>query len=517
MNIVILHCHFERGGVTQVVENHLRFLRQCSEVHNIYLVSGNRISGLSSDSLESATHVCIESMDYDSILNPSGSIEERSAALANQIVEALAAHEVTAADAVLHWHNHSLGKNVAAPSTITKLAAQDWRLLLQVHDFAEDNRPGNYSAIIDACRADSPKNVDDFLYPASDSIHYASLTQADLQVFSQLGMKSSRTHCLPNSVTAAGTDAMQREEALAGLRQTLQLPTDARWCVYPVRGIRRKNVGELLLLSRWLPENTYTGITLRPTTPVETRSYDRWRELATAVAPHAVFDVGHREEISFAQNLAACDYVLSTSVAEGFGIVFLEPWLSGRSVIARGLPTVAKDFQAAGIRFPLLYDSLLIPGDQEWIDSCVRETRVANEQAWASVPADFRPELSWHSGEEGTIDFALLTPKRQTEVLQRLADDSGFERDARQANAELCAKLAQDPDAGIVKKNAQRVRDFYSPDAQGKTLLTAYRSVFASSSGGQLPAVRIATASAIDCVSAMRPLFPCRTEEFSDV
>jgi hypothetical protein len=113
---------------------------------------------------------------------------------------------------------------------------------------------------------------------------------------------------------------------------------------------------------------------------VETRSYERWRELAHSVAPQAVFDVGHREDISFSQNLAASDYVLSTSVAEGFGMVFLEPWLSGRSVIARSLPTVAEDFLAAGIDFPLLYDSILIPGNREWIHSCIHESQNANDR-----------------------------------------------------------------------------------------------------------------------------------------
>ena len=36
--IVILHCHFERGGVTQVVENHVSALRETGQFERIVLV-----------------------------------------------------------------------------------------------------------------------------------------------------------------------------------------------------------------------------------------------------------------------------------------------------------------------------------------------------------------------------------------------------------------------------------------------------------------------------------------------
>ena len=65
MIVVILHCHYERGGVTQVVENHVRALLQTQQFERIVLASGQRISGLSEEILKNIEWVGLEGFDYD--------------------------------------------------------------------------------------------------------------------------------------------------------------------------------------------------------------------------------------------------------------------------------------------------------------------------------------------------------------------------------------------------------------------------------------------------------------------
>ncbi|MGB7342775.1 MAG: hypothetical protein WBD20_01050 [Pirellulaceae bacterium] len=519
MHIVILHCHFQRGGVTQVVENQVRFLAGCDQVDSVTLISGDRRDGLSTQTVAACQHIVIEEMEYDSLLLAADHLAKRAGALAKNISESLATLAISPDQSVLHWHNHSLGKNVAAPAAITILSNAGWRFLLQVHDFAEDNRPQNYAHVISSCTATSPQEVDAFLYPAALQTHYAALTQADLGVFAAMGIAQRQTHCLPNSVTKLADEATDRDEALYKVRQAFDLPDDARWCLYPVRGIRRKNVGEFLLLSRWLSENTFAGISLRPTTRIEALSYDRWKEVATKVAPRALFDAGQTSEVTFVQNIAATDFVISTSVAEGFGMVFLEPWLSQRNVIARQLPTVTTDFRENGIEFPLLYESIAIPGDRDWIQQCWAESCQASVQAWSRVPAGFRPSTTVNIDSSITaesIDFAMLTPTRQVNTLERLANDHGFELATQQLNAELCTQLRSQPDESLIARNAKRIGEIYSMDHQGANLVDAYQAVLRSPID---PTQSIAGRSrlAIDCVSAIRPMYPCRTEEFADV
>ena len=43
--------------------------------------------------------------------------------------------------------------------------------------------------------------------------------------------------------------------------------------------------------------------------------------------------------LEFFENLAAADAVATTSLAEGFGMVFLEAWLAGRPLVGRDLPS----------------------------------------------------------------------------------------------------------------------------------------------------------------------------------
>ena len=139
MDIVILHCHFERGGVTQVVENHVRSLTDVSGVNRIFLVSGDE-----------------EDFDYDPESLPVASAEDRSAVLASRLDGELVGAGIRPDASILHWHNHSLGKNTAAPGVIRRLASAGWRFLLQIHDFAEDYRPENYRRLIDATTASTP-------------------------------------------------------------------------------------------------------------------------------------------------------------------------------------------------------------------------------------------------------------------------------------------------------------------------------------------------------------------------
>ena len=50
--------------------------------------------------------------------------------------------------------------------------------------------------------------------------------------------------------------------------------------------------------------------------------------------------------------------IVSTSVAEGFGLGFLEPWVFGKSLCGRNLPEITGDFSQHGVRLDNLYDRL---------------------------------------------------------------------------------------------------------------------------------------------------------------
>ena len=510
---MILHCHFERGGVTQVVENHVAAL-QASGVGQIVLVSGPRVSGLSRATREATTSVVVDDFDYDPELLEGRNTQQRSAAILSQLEPRLVELGIDREQAVLHWHNHSLGKNTAAPALIAQLSDHGWRLLLQVHDFAEDNRPENYLRLIRETGAKESAELDRYLYPIANQIHYATLTRGDADVLAALGVAAHHTHVMPNSVVSPDSRALSREEALGRVRRSMKLPSDARWCLYPVRGIRRKNVGEFVLLCRWLGENRYGGITLCPETQVEKRSYLRWREIATDVAPRAVFDAAHHPDISFADNICAADYIVSTSVAEGFGMAYLEPWLAGRAVIARRLSSVMGDFEETGVQLPSLYDGIPIPGDPNWLRQCNDEIDQAHSEAWHDVPKPFRPTLSAAQERADSIDFARLTPKRQVEVLYRMNTDEGFDTEVRARSRDLLKLLTSEPDADLIDHNRDVIGREYSLSRQSDQLMRVYRTMVEDSKITSVTTPdQVGAAAAL--VSQSRPFFSCRTETFA--
>lgn len=533
MNVVILHCHFERGGVTQVVENHVAGIIDAEENATIWLGSGPRQSGLSPSTRDATRQFVVDDFDYDPPGLPAGSARHRAEAIGRRLTVRLREAGCRPEDTVIHWHNHSLGKNTAAPEVIRRLADDGWRLLLQIHDFAEDQRPENYAALITASGAADRMSLERYLYPDAANVHYATLTRADSGVLGEVGIPDARSHRLPNSVAlppsssaddsgvshATGSETERREAALDRVRRCLGLPVSASWCLYPVRGIRRKNVGEFLLLTRWLPPERYGGLTLRPTTPVEARSYERWRRVAKTLAPRAVFDAAHDPDLDYATNLAASEVILSTSVAEGFGMAFLEPWLAGRGVVARRIATATDDFLEAGMWFDSLYESIPVPGSVDRLRTVREETRLAEQAAWRDVPESFRPSPTRSAGDDendpptgDTIDFAELLPVRQIETLERMSRDVGFEAEMRSRSAPLLDRLTGEFSTEITSRNRSVIESVYSTRRQGERLWDVYQAVLGSATGRSESDRREATGGALDAVQRVHPYFPCRTE-----
>ncbi len=56
--------------------------------------------------------------------------------------------------------------------------------------------------------------------------------------------------------------------------------------------------------------------------------------------------------------LTAAHALVTTSVAEGFGLAFLEPWLANRPLFGRKLPEVTEGNKKAGVNLASLYTRL---------------------------------------------------------------------------------------------------------------------------------------------------------------
>lgn len=491
MNIVFAHYHLNAGGVTQVIVNQLRALAQLRDAarpRRVGVLYGGRHEGWPPkvwEEIETGSMVPFEEvlmplplLDYD----PLAQVREEQ--LANEVEQTLTANGFAAVDTVLHIHNHSLGKNASWAGAITLLVQRGYRVLLQIHDFVEDFRPANYRYLARAWNTNNPHQLALKQYPQGSAIHYAVLTERDRQLLAKAGVADEHLHTLPNPVGEfVGLKAY--EEVAPRVRGELGIPTDATLVLYPVRGIRRKNLGELMLFAAVSSPNTWHAVTLAPENPLELPSFERWRLLADELDIRCLFDTCGAGPSPFLDALAAADTLITTSVAEGFGMVYLEAWIAGKPLVGRDLPGITSEFKAAGLEFQGLYQALYVPLSLFDNRADLAETlQVAYE--WASdsygvrlaggdeIAAEIDKLLS-----ADRIDFALLPSRFQEHVIRAAAKDPAQIRQLLiESNPGLDWLLnGVNEDAAVVENNAAVVRSKYSLYTISKHLSEAYEAI----------------------------------------
>lgn len=521
MDVAILHYHLNRGGVTRVIENHVRALdRLPTPPDRIMIVYGGRDADwnetLASDVAVPVERVVLPELEYDDHRKASQQTASRQRAaptLRDALSQLLRSRGCSTTNTVIHVHNHGLGKNAELPSAVIDLAQDGWRFLLQIHDFAEDLRPTNYRAIVgEQGRGEAAK-----LYPLADQIHFSVLNSADRLRLQSANLPEARLHSLPNAVSATGDDGEVDLEAVrCVLQEQFGVPRSHRYVLYPVRGIRRKNIGELLLWAALSAETTF-AVTLEPLNPAERSSFDNWSRIGRELKLPVAFGVG--KSLGLAENLAAADTVITTSVAEGFGLVFLEASLAERPLVGRDLPGVTDDFRAAGLHFPTLAAEMLVPS--AWLDVHSLKQQSLSRLYELAEAYDVPPQAEYWNRElerilgGDAIDFGRLDSQQQAAVVRRVASESQAQRVMRELNpvvASLQEPLEQtDRLDATIKANNEAIRRSYSMHCIGEKLAEIYRQVLAAELSDVTTEMQIAE-SVLHGFLHPQQLFPIRLE-----
>ncbi len=333
MTAAIVHYHLRPGGVTRVIREASRGLSAAGIRHAI-------LSGTPPENADLPSAV-VEGLDYlPGTPCPNPETLEKSARRAAERL-------LGESPSVWHFHNPFLGKNTSVPNLVHRLAEAGERLVLHVHDLAEDGRPSNYRLLPDKER----------IHPLSPRIHYAFLNRRDRDRFVAAGLLAEHAHILPNPLPGNPPSAPGYP------------PGQPPLLFYPVRGIRRKNLGEILLLAALSPLGTRFAIASAPDNPQWRAIHDDWRDFATEHSLPVEFAVAGRlppaagQTPGFTNWLTSATHLATTSVMEGFGYVFLDSIALQKPLIGRSIPHLTNDHRDHGIRFPSLYDQILIPAE----------------------------------------------------------------------------------------------------------------------------------------------------------
>jgi glycosyltransferase involved in cell wall biosynthesis len=430
--VTIMHHHLHPGGVTRIIESQVQSLRNNYPELKIRVLCGhsNNPERFDHYDVEVLVH---EEVDYLYHENPTHQD-------VNQAVNRLYAYlkNILEPGEIVHVHNLNLGKNPLVTYTLYQLARDGQPILNHAHDFAED-RPQNMAFLRFILQNRLNADPHEIMYPAHfDHYHFSVINTFDRERLLNMGFPPQRVSYLPNPVTEPDNKALpERDECRKKIVETLQLSSSQKIVTYPVRVIRRKNIGELILLSELFRGSATFLVTLAPKNPVELEHYQQWRAFCRENQLDNIhFEVG--ELIAFPELVKGSDFCITTSIREGFGMAYMEPWLYRTPVVGRDIEYITQDFLQTGISFPGLYQQIWMPHAKK--------------------------------------DFKDLEIQEQMYEILRVTREKDARENILLANQAL-SQIFREVEPQTIDDNIQRIIQHYSLDQYGKKIMAVYQKL----------------------------------------
>jgi glycosyltransferase involved in cell wall biosynthesis len=436
--VAVIHYHLRPGGVTRVIE---RAVDSLNDQVDVLVLSGEAPAP---NDLLTPISEPFQPLEYNS--NPAPADAKKRCKDLRFTARNLLGRDPD----IWHIHNHALGKNSFTPQLVRHLADAGCRLLLQPHDFAEDGRSRNYRLLTNELQ----EKLNRILYPTADHIWYAPINYRDKSFLEASGIPN--VYELPNAVTA-------HESKPAGA------PT--KTIVYPARAIRRKNLGEFLLWSLLAPEGYRFQSTLAPQNPVWRNVYDSWVQFADELNLPVELDAGRTHD--FPELIQNAEALMTTSIQEGFGLAFLEPWLEGKALIGRKLPEITTDFEEEGLDLSMLYNKLPVPLKWAGEKAFLNALEAAMIQTYEAYGKTWKPDMLTEAKmaliKDEKVDFGILNEELQRNVIRHLAEHPDDRKTLPALNLSTSSTLLE-ANRNVAEQN-------YSKEAYGTRLMNLYREL----------------------------------------
>jgi hypothetical protein len=368
--------------------------------------------------------------------------------VATAIIEAIRLKWNNGCDLV-HVHNPTLKKNRRFLKVLNVLKERGLKLFLQIHDFAEDGRPLSYFA------------EEEYI----QNCHYGVINSRDYNILLKTGLKKEGLHKIFNTITPFHFNA---EDAI--LKNHI---------LYPIRAIRRKNIGEAILLSLFFKKNAPLVITLPPNSPADINSYEDWKIFAIENDLNVIFEAGLTHE--FSDLVLSSDFLITTSITEGFGFSFLEPWTAKKYLWGRKLPDICQDFEQNSIRLNHLYTRLDVPMD--WVDNDMLffmwKSGIQKVSAMFGAAID---DISIKTAYEkattnDVIDFGLLNEPFQKKIISTVLSSSANRKKLTRLNPFLSNPGSASNKDELIQNNMDAVLFNYNHSKYREKLLGIYTEV----------------------------------------
>jgi hypothetical protein len=426
LDLKIFHYHFMTGGVSTVVRQAVEALRaHLPEVRSVELVAG--ADGIPSPMQRSSVkRTVIPELGYrrPDVVD-SGSVAREAAVLAERLLRSFGSE-----DSVWWIHNHHLGKNVVFTQAILEIARSGrQRMILQIHDFPECGRFRNLALLRRSLSLDP--------YPVGSWVRYAVLNRRDRDILIRSGLPGEAVFLLENPVFQEPEPARPRRTGprRTGPRRTRQrsaartlkplLGNSAPVLLYPVRAIRRKNALEAVLLCMLLDTEVNLLITLPGLSDAERPFSELVRKIFSDRLCPGLFGIGAELDshgLHLRDLVEGSDLVLSSSVQEGFGYLFVNALLWSLPLAARNLDTLA-DMRELFTGYPAcFYEAVRVPlTDSAALLQAYRSKILGLSELIGEEERDRLLEAMGALAEGGRVDFSYLPVGWQHNLIREIA------------------------------------------------------------------------------------------------
>jgi hypothetical protein len=420
-----IHYHLRPGGVSTVIKRYVETFNQCKATNTrCYVISS--CQGINEEDYAPAQLIDIEECGYQSFAS-----KEQFIALRDLIFQKIDSQFAAIGEkkVLVVAHNLTLAKNPALSSAIRLLAIK-WsspqiRFFSVIHDFSEEGRADLMAQIINLESLGIP--IRDELYCTGVPVHYVVPNRNSFDLLSQNHFPVT---LLQNPISSRKTaeisynraDLLNKLKKIATQSQ-ITLDTEKRIFYYPVRLISRKNIFEAIVLTCIACDGTLLAGPAGKGT-VDNKRFNVIQSFIIKNRLSVLFNAGDAVTKIYpgatdpvSQLLNICDMVVSSSIAEGFGYSLYEPWIYGKSVIARK-PTgfVTPD----GWNDSALYSWFPVP--EEWVS--FDELELAYKTQYYRC---YKEDLSWNIKENfcvnSTVDFGALNEKMQMQIVENVLND----------------------------------------------------------------------------------------------
>jgi len=459
--ITIFHYHLQTGGITQVIRDSIySLIRQSKEEMEIRIVSG-RQQGTEEFSAGIREVISSHLKEKEENRQNPESIEGPRVRVNVEVLESIGyidamqdPPETEALKAILlqryggtiWWiHNYHIGKNPAFTRALIEIAGEhpEQQLIFHIHDFPESGRFENLKKIRNQLGTES-------LYPVYPNLRYIVINGRDRTILQKAGIPEELLHSLNNPISfhdSGFIDFWQIHDKINrwAKGESYRWNDGGKLILYPVRAIRRKNILEAALITNLLETPANLLVTL-PGTSQQEKQYSDLLSIAyrEKLIP-GVWAVGTRLgefETGFAELTRSADLILSSSVQEGFGYLFINSLLWGVPLVARWLDIlqgVENHFSPGSSHFYREMTIPLIEKDRKILQESFSDTFKDLKDTFPDALLKPLKDEIFRMFQKDTIDFSFLSPRLQYEHLRDAVSSDTYRESLRELNAPLLA------------------------------------------------------------------------------